>query len=423
MRVFVTGASGFIGTAVVQELQKAGHQVTRVGVQLYAADSEQAGLLARQQEIENLGKQLRAQALLADEAKSSAVRAEAAYSQAAQSLTEVRGRAERATQRVHALQMDVLKLTQAYERYNARSTQIDEELSEIAAQIEEQVALRAKRSVAFFSFEMKPEELGKRMLANLAGVIGALLLPQWIDAEAAPWLFTAAFVGLMLGVGLLGGMINGIIIARFNLTPILTTLGTQLVFTGIATVLSNGSSVNLPYIEPLSAIGNDNFLGIPIAFYLFVAVVLFLGWLLRRTPFGLRLYMQGTNPKAAFYAGISRNTMLVCTYTMCGLLAACSGLISASQAASASAKYGDSYLLIAILIAVMGGVNPAGGYGRVICVFFAATALQLLSSMFNLLGLSEFAGNCIWGLLLLFFLAYSRQELKLKIKRREPVKA
>ncbi|AHG66028.1 ABC transporter permease [Advenella mimigardefordensis] len=260
-------------------------------------------------------------------------------------------------------------------------------------------------------------------LANLAGVIGALLLPQWIDAEAAPWLFTAAFVGLMLSVGLLGGMLNGIIIARFNLTPILTTLGTQLVFTGIATVLSNGSSVNLPYIEPLSAIGNDNFLGVPIAFYLFVAVVLFLGWLLRRTPFGLRLYMQGTNPKAAFYAGISRNTMLICTYTMCGLLAACSGLISASQAASASAKYGDSYLLIAILIAVMGGVNPAGGYGRVICVFFAATALQLLSSMFNLLGLSEFAGNCIWGLLLLFFLAYSRQELKLKIKRREPVKA
>ncbi|VVE28859.1 Chromosome partition protein Smc [Pandoraea communis] len=138
---------------------KAGHQVTRVGVQLYAADSEQAGLLARQQEIENLGKQLRAQALLADEAKSSAVRAEAAYSQAAQSLTEVRGRAERATQRVHALQMDVLKLTQAYERYNARSTQIDEELSEIAAQIEEQVALRAESEANFEQSDSRLAEL------------------------------------------------------------------------------------------------------------------------------------------------------------------------------------------------------------------------------------------------------------------------
>ncbi len=138
---------------------KAGHQVTRVGVQLYAADSEQAGLLARQQEIENLGKQLRAQVLLSDEAKASAVRAEAAYSQAAQSLTEVRARAERATQRVHALQMDVLKLTQAYERYNARSTQIDEELSEIAAQIEEQVALRAESEANFEQSDARLAEL------------------------------------------------------------------------------------------------------------------------------------------------------------------------------------------------------------------------------------------------------------------------
>ncbi|WP_353193380.1 chromosome segregation protein SMC [Pandoraea pnomenusa] len=138
---------------------KAGHQVTRVGVQLYAADSEQAGLLARQQEIENLGKQLRAQALLSDEAKSAAVRSEAAYSQAAQTLTEVRGRTERATQRVHALQMDVLKLTQAYERYNARSTQIDEELREIAAQIEEQLAMRAESEANFEQSDSRLAEL------------------------------------------------------------------------------------------------------------------------------------------------------------------------------------------------------------------------------------------------------------------------
>lgn len=144
------------GTSLVV---KAGHQVTRVGVQLYAADSEQAGLLARQQEIENLGKQLRAQVLLSDEAKSAAVRTEAAYSQAAQALTDVRGRAERATQRVHALQLDVLKLTQAYERFNARSTQIDEELREIAAQIEEQRALRVESEANFEQNDARLAEL------------------------------------------------------------------------------------------------------------------------------------------------------------------------------------------------------------------------------------------------------------------------
>lgn len=143
------------GTLVV----KAGHQVSRVGVQLYAADSEQAGLLARQQEIENLSKQVRAQALLADEARTAAVRAEATYTQATQALIEARARAERSTRDVHGLQMEVLKLTQAHERYSARSTQIDDELREIAAQIEEQQALRAESETLFEQSDARLAEL------------------------------------------------------------------------------------------------------------------------------------------------------------------------------------------------------------------------------------------------------------------------
>nr|WP_237179756.1 chromosome segregation protein SMC [Paraburkholderia sacchari] len=145
---------------------KAGHTVTRVGVQLYAADSEQAGMLARQQEIENLTRQVRAQALLADDARAAAVRAEAAHTQAAQALTEVRQQAERATQRVHALQMDVLKLTQAHERYTARSTQIREELEEIRAQIEEQRALRAESEANFERHDIELAELQARFEDN-----------------------------------------------------------------------------------------------------------------------------------------------------------------------------------------------------------------------------------------------------------------
>ncbi|WP_321868119.1 chromosome segregation protein SMC [Paraburkholderia tropica] len=145
---------------------KAGHSVSRVGVQLYAADSEQAGMLARQQEIENLARQVRAQALLADEARSAVVRAEAAHTQAAQVLGEARQQADRATQRVHALQMDVLKLTQAHERYTARSTQIREELDEIRAQIEEQRALRAESEANFERHDGELAELQARFEDN-----------------------------------------------------------------------------------------------------------------------------------------------------------------------------------------------------------------------------------------------------------------
>ncbi|WP_090531240.1 chromosome segregation protein SMC [Paraburkholderia sartisoli] len=145
---------------------KAGHVVTRVGVQLYAADSEQAGMLARQQEIENLTRQVRAQALLADEAKAAAIRAEAAHTQASQTLSDVRSQAERATQRVHALQMDVLKLTQAHERYTQRSTQIREELEEITAQIEEQRALRGESEANFERHDAQLAELQARFEDN-----------------------------------------------------------------------------------------------------------------------------------------------------------------------------------------------------------------------------------------------------------------
>lgn len=116
----------------------AGHQISRVGVQFYAADSEQAGLLARAQEIENLDKQVRAQSLLTEGVKTVATRAEAAWRQANQTLTEAHAQIEQITQHGHALQLAALKLTQAEERYTARSAQINEELAEVVAHIETQ---------------------------------------------------------------------------------------------------------------------------------------------------------------------------------------------------------------------------------------------------------------------------------------------
>jgi chromosome segregation protein len=109
---------------------------------------------------------VRAQALLADEARTAAIRAEAAHTQATQALTEVRQQAERATQRVHALQMEVLKLTQAHERYTARSTQIREELEEIAGQIDEQRALRADSEANFERHDTELAELQARFEDN-----------------------------------------------------------------------------------------------------------------------------------------------------------------------------------------------------------------------------------------------------------------
>ncbi|MGA7782288.1 MAG: ABC transporter permease [Paraburkholderia sp.] len=247
-------------------------------------------------------------------------------------------------------------------------------------------------------------------LANLSGMAAALILPRIISSDASPVAYTAVFCVIVVVVGVLGGFLNGLVIAKLRLTPILCTLGTQLLFTGIAVVLSNGASVPVEYVDQLSDIGNGTWLQVPISFVIFVAAIIVLGWLLRRSPFGMRLYLMGTNPKAAFYAGIPRDRMLILTYTMCGVLASLAGLISATHTSSAKWDYGNSYLLISILIAVMGGVNPAGGRGRIISVFFAALVLQFLASLFNLLGVSQFFGDCAWGFLLLLSLAFAGGE-------------
>ena len=86
-------------------------------------------------------------------------------------------------------------------------------------------------------------------------------------------------------------------------------------------------------------------------------------------------------------------------------------MLIASRNVNVKWDYGQSYLLIAILITVMAGVKPEGGYGRMTCLFLSATALQLLSSMLNFADLSNFFRDCAWGLLLLVFLAIGRYDI------------
>ena len=108
-----------------------GHAVSAYSVSFYAPDSEQAGLLARAQEIENLDKQLRAQALISDESRSALVRAESAYADAAQRLVAVRREAGESQSRAHELQVETLRLTQLADQARLRSAQIASDLAEV----------------------------------------------------------------------------------------------------------------------------------------------------------------------------------------------------------------------------------------------------------------------------------------------------
>ena len=123
-------------------LVKEGHIVSRVSLQLYAEDSEQAGLLARGQEIENLDLQLKAQQLILDEAQSEATRTQSAYQQAQQLAQQARQTAEQAVREAHNLEVERLQLAQADEKYRTRAEQINHELEELSHQAAELQGVR-----------------------------------------------------------------------------------------------------------------------------------------------------------------------------------------------------------------------------------------------------------------------------------------
>ena len=133
----------------------AGHAVSQHAVSFYAPDSEQAGMLARAQEIENLTLQARAQALLSDEARSALVRSEAAYSEAAQRLATARRDAGELQTRAHQLQVELSRLTEQAEAARLRRDRLKDELAEVDAQLEALTEGRAAAEARFEELDMQ----------------------------------------------------------------------------------------------------------------------------------------------------------------------------------------------------------------------------------------------------------------------------
>jgi chromosome segregation protein len=141
---------------------KQGHLISKLSVRFYATDSEQDGMLARQQEIDNLGRQVKAQQLLADEARQRSVQADAALTQGTQKLEELTRQVASLTDSLHALQMDLLRQNEVIERISQRSTQIDTDLAEIAAQEAEQNQIRQEAEMALEQLDVELGEVQEK---------------------------------------------------------------------------------------------------------------------------------------------------------------------------------------------------------------------------------------------------------------------
>lgn len=240
-------------------------------------------------------------------------------------------------------------------------------------------------------------------IANLSAVAAGLFFQRAGGAEAG---FGIVLIGVAIAmtVGLIAGLLNGLLIARLRITPILATLGTGQVFTGLALVLTGGPAI-VGFPAGWNFIGNGKLGPVPLPFVIFILLCLGVWLLLTRTAFGLQLMLIGTNPRAAVFAGINRGWMLIYSYALTGMMAAMAGILLSARTNAAKSDYGASYLLQAVLIAVLGGTNPAGGRGNVLGVALAVISLVMLSSGFQMMRVSNHMIDFIWGAFLIAVLA------------------
>ncbi len=258
--------------------------------------------------------------------------------------------------------------------------------------------------------------------ANLSAIVAAMILTRlgMSPAVTIPLAILAALV-----VGTLCGLFNGFLVSKIGITPILATLGTGAIYTGLSFVLTGGPAITT---TQLAFIGNGTILGLPIPIIVFIVLALAFVVILNRMSFGFNVYMLGTNPTAALFSGINSDSILMRTYWLAGLVAGIAGIIFLGRANSAKPDFGSSFILLTVLIAILGGVSYTGGFGTVAGVVLAVLSIQFLSTGLNMLMLQLFGSSAAiffrqfaWGALLLLVMVinYYTEKRRNRVVARE----
>ena len=202
--------------------------------------------------------------------------------------------------------------------------------------------------------------------ANLSGLTIAFLLTRYIPgSEGIAWVGVQVLaIAAGFAVAALVGLVNGFVIAYLGVSPILATLGTMTLCKGLAIGLTRGNVIS-GFPEPIVFIGNGTVFGVPFALIVLALCALPVALMLNATPFGAKVYMIGSNEKATRYSGVDTRAVLLKLYVLSSLLAGVAAVVMLARFNSANAAYGESYLLVTILAAVLGGVDPFGGFGKV----------------------------------------------------------
>jgi ribose transport system permease protein len=244
-------------------------------------------------------------------------------------------------------------------------------------------------------------DLSVGTIIALTSVVAAMAMTAiGADLPDAAWIAIAGgcIAGLLAAAGV--GLVNGIGIAYFGVSPFIMTLGVQSVGFGLALYLTGGVPVSGLPPEFSDVLGFGTVLGIPTPVLICLIAIFAALLLLERTALGRHFYAVGGNAKAAALSGIETRRVLLAAYIICALLAAVSGLLLTARTESGEANLGGTVALESIAACVIAGVSLRGGMGRVGSVVLGAIFIGLIQNGMNLASIGSYLQMVVLGTLL-----------------------
>ena len=257
-----------------------------------------------------------------------------------------------------------------------------------------------------FCFICGKMDMSFMALGDFATIMAVRYMAAHADAPAGGVILVGILIAL--GIALVGGLINGLLVSELDIPPVMATISMQLVWTGLSVGLTNGNTVKgLPALY--TEIGHKTVLGfIPMPLLVFLIIFALCWFLLNKTVYGKKLYMVGTNIKAAKFSAINTRRMVIGTYMLCDAICCIGCLLMVNTMASAKADYGTSYVMRCILILVLAGVLPDGGMGKIVNVLIGIVTIQIIATGVNMFSnLNTYYSSLIWGGLLIIVLIMS----------------
>ncbi|WRS28192.1 ABC transporter permease [Oscillospiraceae bacterium MB08-C2-2] len=246
---------------------------------------------------------------------------------------------------------------------------------------------------------------------NLCFLIGARDLSvasvaasaSMFSALLSPWGLLPSILG-GLSVGLVFGLINGIIVAKFRVQPFIATLGTQLAARGLALLVNKELSITIAdSANTLKAMGNANLFDLlPVPALLFISLVLVFMIVTRYTPFGRAMYAVGGNEEAAEMMGIRVTKTKIWVFILSGLTAALCGIVLSGRLSAGQPTACEGWEMTIMAAIVIGGTSVRGGMGKIQGIFLGSLFLNLITNLINLNGhISAYWKDISTGVILL----------------------